>query len=168
MCCLRRQMIMSRKTLHDETAHLSSDSNNDKATDRFLNLWIHQNGLLWGRLQAISALQVAVLGGWYALFVGGSGSVIKQILGTFIAVLGWYLSMGIRELINIDVRFRDQHRNKLEMLAPRLIESNRGQGTKRIQGISSVFVWISGIVSFASVMWILVCFIYWVVCGCQC
>jgi hypothetical protein len=54
-----------------------------KTIDRLLNLYSHQNTLLWSRLQTLTALQIPVLGGWYFFL----SKATKRIGGP----LGWPL-----------------------------------------------------------------------------
>src|SRR6266705_2475026 len=82
--------------------------------DRCINLWIHQNTLLWGRLQTLSALQVAVIGGWYLLFSGH-----HFIWALLLSALGIFLSLCVYLLICADLALRDKFREELdERVAP--------------------------------------------------
>jgi hypothetical protein len=68
VACLSQDATMYKveeeKPQEDRSAKTQSDDK-AKTIDRLVNLWVHQNTLLWSRMQTLTALQVAVLGGWY-------------------------------------------------------------------------------------------------------
>lgn len=80
-----------------------------KAIDRLLNLYIHQNNLLWSRLQALTALQIPVLGGWYFFWKNQ-----PNWFAFGVAILGALLSLAILELTNCDGDRRDDLKKRIE------------------------------------------------------
>ena len=51
-----------------------------KSIDRLVNLYMHQNTLLWGRLQALTALQIPVLGGCISFgVINRNGSPVRSL-----------------------------------------------------------------------------------------
>ncbi|HEY5813387.1 MAG TPA: hypothetical protein VIT23_12140 [Terrimicrobiaceae bacterium] len=102
----QRQDAVGRNTPSDDKA---------KTIDRLVNLWIHQNTLLWNRLQTLTALQVAVLGGWY-YFYFSRHTFTSTFLALLIALLGVLLSLLIRELTNCDASRRDSLRKRVQDL----------------------------------------------------
>jgi len=82
--------------------------------NRCIKLWMHQNTLLWGRLQTLSALQVAVVGGWYVLF-----SRQNFVWALLLSALGTFLSCCVYLLIRADLALRKKFREELdEHVAP--------------------------------------------------
>jgi len=117
--------------------------------DRCLNLWIHQNSLLWGRLQTIAAIQGAVLGGWYFLFTG------EQFIWAFLlAALGTFLSERVHALIKCDLALRKIYKDKIENeIAPGFLPQHTGvPGYKIITTISFVFVAINVVITVLSLL----------------
>jgi hypothetical protein len=82
-----------------------------KSIDRLVNLYMHQNTLLWSRLQALTALQIPVLGGWYFFW---SNQPQPQWLACAVAILGALLSLAILELTNCDASRRKYLRDSIE------------------------------------------------------
>ncbi len=152
---------------------------NNKSIDRRLNLWTHQNTLLWGRLQTISALQLAIFAGWYATFVKGSG-FCTDFLGATIAAIGLFLSVQLRRLILADIKFRNQQRDKIRELQkagipeaehlfpiPKLPEID-GIGAETMRRTVRFFVGVTGVLVMLSSGKLVFCLFYWVACGCSC
>jgi hypothetical protein len=110
-----------------------------KTVDRLIDFWIHQNTLLWSRLQTLAALQVPVLAGcYYFLWIND-----RSLFALLIAILGASLSVLILLLIKRDVSRRDdmqdavwaRDRKEAEIIFP--VE-------KRFRGstIMKLIVWI--------------------------
>jgi len=116
--------------------------------DRCIDLWKHQNKLLWGRLQTISAIQGAVLAGWYFLFTG------EHFCWAFLlAILGTFLSCCVHTLICCDIDQRKKYRDELEKIAPGFLMKHDGvPGWKIIKLVSLTFCilnWTMVVVSLA-------------------
>jgi hypothetical protein len=89
--------------------------------DRCINLWTHQNTLLWGRLQTLSAIQVAVIGGWYFLFAG------QHFIWAFLlSMLGTFLSYCVHSLIDRDLSLRKKFRDELDKIVPEFFPKHDG------------------------------------------
>jgi hypothetical protein len=82
----------------------------DKILDHLIDLWKHQNTLLWSRLQTLAGLQIPVLGGWYFFWTSNN----RLHFAGFIAFLGVILSALIWELINCDADRRDDIRKQVK------------------------------------------------------
>src|SRR5262249_51916988 len=76
--------------------------------------WIHQNNLLWGRLQTITAIQGGVIAGWFALIFGENP---HPTLGMALAALGVWLSWRVEQLIECDIKWRNSIRQRLQEVA---------------------------------------------------
>jgi hypothetical protein len=101
---------------------------------------MHQNTLLWGRLQTISGVQVAVIGGWYFLLAGH-----HCVWAGLLAGLGTFLSYQIHELIKLDIAFRNKIRDEIDEVVPKFFpaHSGKGHGSKIIQRLSAAFAIIN-------------------------
>ncbi|HEY5813113.1 MAG TPA: hypothetical protein VIT23_10740 [Terrimicrobiaceae bacterium] len=86
-----------------------------KTIDRLLDLWIHQNTLLWNRLQTLAVLQVPVIGGWY-FFYFSRNTFTTTSLALLVALLGVFLSVLIRGLTSCDASRRDYLRKRIQGL----------------------------------------------------
>src|SRR4051812_7442617 len=58
-----------------------------------VSLWTSQNSLVWGRLSRITAMETAILAGWFALFKDGTygQSAMCVVLGVVLATVTGYL-----------------------------------------------------------------------------
>jgi len=165
--------------LTDPTSgEITCKSCKDKSIDRHLTLWTHQNNLLWGRLQTVSGLQLAVFAGWYATFVKGDGFVC-DLIGAMVALLGLWLSCQLKKLITKDIGFRNSQRDKIRRLE-KLIEQEYqlfpiptppdrdGKGAEVMLNTVSCFICLIGITIVLSVGKLMICLFHWIACGCSC
>ena len=83
-----------------------------------VNLWVHQNNLLWSRLQTLTALQLPMLGGWYYFYFRGKSDA-NTALALLVASLGVFLSLLIRELAGCDASRRRYLLEKVQELDPK-------------------------------------------------
>ena len=76
------------------------------SSKELLDVWLHQNQLVWSRLQTIALLQVAVISGWWysigvqplnALAVSGLGAVLT-------ALIMWAIKCDLGARDNVDTR----------------------------------------------------------------
>ena len=82
------------------------DANN---TAKILSdLWIHQNRLMWDRLQLLAILQAAFLGAAYTLHVKN-----WPVAVFFVCLFAIVISAALMHTANIDRAIRDKHRDKL-------------------------------------------------------
>ena len=100
----------------------------DKLATHLRTLWIHQNTVLWGRLQSIGVLQVAVVAGWYALF-----SSDRFRYAALLCVLGVTLSFAVFALVDCDLEWRRDIKKRLVDLDPRIFPA-------KVPSISGWFV----------------------------
>jgi hypothetical protein len=87
---------------------ISNLADKPKTIDRLVTLYMHQNTLLWTRLQTLAALQLPVLAGWYFFYQQS-----KFPLAACVALLGTILSALIWELFHCDADRRNYLRKKL-------------------------------------------------------
>lgn len=151
----------------------------DKSIDRHLTLWTHQNNLLWGRLQTVSGLQLAVFAGWYATFVKGNGFV-DDLIGALVTAVGLFLSLELRRLILIDIEFRDIQRDKIRKLQDSGIAKvedlfplpeppkKDGGGTETMKRTLCFFFFLICVLLVVSVGKLVLCLFYWLMSGCSC
>jgi hypothetical protein len=123
--------------------------------DRCLTLWMHQNTLLWGRLQTISVLQVAVISGWYFLFTEE-----HFLWASLLAGLGTHLSYWIFQLICCDLDLRKKYRDELDNIAPGFLPNHNGiPGWKIIKKLGSTFCVLNWTMTVVSLV-----FLYFIFC----
>jgi len=139
----------------------------DKLVDRSLEAWRHQNELLWGRLQTIAAVQVAVIGGCYFLEFNEKNST-APFLAFLLATLGVYLSVQIQKLIKCDLDHRYHYAKLVKSHYPNFFPTREGKkaGWKRIRQISKFFVHLNFSIALITGGYCLVLLFYWIACGC--
>jgi hypothetical protein len=111
----------------------------DKLVTQLLNLWMHQNTLLWGRVQLISAIQAGVVGGWFTLF-----SSDRYRYAALIALLGAILSLAVYAIIDCDLDWRRDIKKRLVEADPRIFPEKTGaiSGYTVIISIAIGFFWL--------------------------
>jgi hypothetical protein len=115
---------------------------NEKLVGHLLVLWMHQNTLVWGRVQLISAIQVAVIGGWYTLFVAD-----KYRYAGLISLLGVVLSFLVAATIECDLEWRRDIKKRLIALEPDIFPEKVDAlpGWQVITNVASGFLWLNAI-----------------------
>lgn len=95
----------------------------DKPLDPLkVQLWIHQSGLLWSRLQTISAIQVGALAGWW--FLRDKELWLSNgLLVAAVALIG--LVWGLMER---DIKYMDAFGATIRQEVPEASLSGRGIG----------------------------------------
>ena len=73
----------------------------------YLNLWIHQNQLVWNRLQTVGVIELATLSGGYSLIKYDSLYNAIMIIGTFFVLLVFNLSIR-------DIKYREKINEKIK------------------------------------------------------
>ncbi len=140
-------------TLPEPQKKAEEKTDNRKSTDEtellklpeLLTLWGQQNTLLWGRLQTVTALQVAIIGGWYGLFLGEKSNIFGALCLT---LLGTWLAWRLRCLILCDLEWRFKLKERIEAFTAlkqaKLLPSSEGpvHGWKIIREIANGFVFI--------------------------
>jgi len=111
----------------------------EKTIDRLLNLWLHQNTLLWSRLQTIALLQVPVMTAWFWF------SQREDLIGFAVAIatLGGFLSLLINELIDCDAEHRDSIREQVRKMDSMVFPHHtrtRPRGITIMKAITGLFV----------------------------
>lgn len=108
-----------------------------------LDSWLHQNNLVWSRLQTLSALQVAVIVGWGALISEHAERALAA------AILGTALSWLIWRAIDCDLGARFEIDKKIQDIGlelpfrptdPRDRAAKSGRGTRIIGRIIWVLI----------------------------
>lgn len=82
--------------------------------------WIHQDRLMWSRTQLVMALQVACLGGGYAV------SHKDRLLATGVVVLSGVFSLAALHLVRIDRKDRDLAEAVLPWVGKHLLSKSGG------------------------------------------
>jgi hypothetical protein len=77
-------------------------------------LWIHQNQVVWGRLQTIGVVQVAVIAGWYHTFT--SREPERSGYSALISLLGFALSFATLLIVYCDLDRREELRERIVAL----------------------------------------------------
>ena len=141
---------MDSQTPSDSGTKERQDEAKEKLIDRLSIFWMHQNELLWGRLQTIAVIQAGVLAGWYYLTFSDNG-IFAPFLAFCLTSLGFILSREVKELIECDLDHRRYHSDMLKELDKNLFLKREGtHGWKRIKFISGLFVWINGFLAVVS------------------
>lgn len=145
----------------------------DKTIDRYITIWLHQNTLLWGRLQAIGVLQIAVISGSYSLLI--TSHTTKSIcFGFLLALLGASVSWQLDRIIRLDLHYRRAYRDRIGKLEPNLFKGisplgpqTQGQvlGHRQIIQLSGTFKWINYIILLIAGGWLLGKLLFWIACG---
>lgn len=81
-----------------------------------VDLWMHQNTLLWNRVITTSAVQSASLAGIYALASNG-----QRFWSVMLCITAFLLTMGIYRLVFLDLRARLYYRRKLRVEFPGIL-----------------------------------------------
>jgi hypothetical protein len=102
----------------------------DKAetVNKLVDLYTHQNTLLWGRLQTLSVLQLPVAAGWYTFWKDCSFD-----RSLFVASVGVIFTCLIGNLVNCDSGRRNYLRDKLHERAPVLFPKYKKPGLSGFQ-----------------------------------
>lgn len=79
-----------------------------------LELWMHQNNLLWNRLQLIAIVQAGVLVGFWHL----AHEKNAPLQAIFLAALGWWLSVLTCCILERDIAYRERVRAVLKECLP--------------------------------------------------
>jgi hypothetical protein len=116
------------------------DPPDDKLTAHLLSLWMHQNTILWGRIQLISAIQAVVVGGWYTLFTAD-----KFRYAALLTLLGTALSLAVFAVIDCDLDWRRDIKKRLENLDSRIFPQKipAVSGWFVIRSIAIGFFWLN-------------------------
>ncbi len=85
-----------------------------------VQLWIHQSGLLWSRLQTVSAIQVGAFTGWY--FLRG----IEVGLSTLLMALALLLTLFMSGIVCRDIAYLDAFGSSIKAQVPKGRISGRG------------------------------------------
>jgi len=133
----------------------------DKLPERLLTLWTHQNALLWGRLQSIGILQAAVVAGWYSLF-----STDKMRYAALLSLLGAALSFSVFVIVDCDLKWRRDIKDRLVELDSRIFPKNVGgvPGWIVISGIALGFFGLN-LVMFTVTIITKATYAGWKICG---
>src|ERR1051325_10495392 len=109
----------------------------EKLVSSLLTLWAHQNGILWGRLQNVGVIQVAVIAGWYTLHHSH-----RYRDAAFVALLGSALAGAVYLAVHCDLKWRLDIKTRLERIDDRIFPQNVGgvSGWKIITGIGVGFL----------------------------
>jgi hypothetical protein len=137
---------------------------NDKLPGHLLSLWIHQNTILWGRLQTIGVIQVAVVAGWYSLFDGK-----RYAYAALATLLGAALSFAVYVLVDCDLEWRRDIKKRLVALEPDIFPKDVGgiSGWVVIKAIAKGF-WYLDILLFAITVLTFMTYSGWLrCCACQ-
>jgi hypothetical protein len=137
----------------ESTAGFDSDA---KLYGTLMAHYLHQNGLLWSRVQTALAIETAVLAAAYKLNHGNPWAAFATLeLGTvFILALAW--------IIDRDERCRDVNREVMDHLAQRLsrgvlpIPRLRAEVESRIQRggfLVRAGIWLLIVINLALVSW---------------
>jgi len=121
--------------LPELAAHLPPN----QSFEALVEMFTHQNELVWGRLQTISIVQVPVVGAWAWGFIDPA----KHHLYAFaVAILGWVLSCLTLLLIATDLRHRFHIRGRIQNIDQNFFapESSSLCGWQILILVSCIFV----------------------------